>query len=602
MKAPRYGFTIAVDRHGPLSLQQQVRQRIIDALSHGTLRPGRRLPSSRLLARQTGVSRNTITLAYDALLAEGHLESRARSGIYVSADLRVERVTTGRRGLRRPVAAGERSAAAVDEPGFRVPPNWLQYPYPFIDGCIEPELLPVEGWREALRLAFSRQDLLRWGTTGGDADDARFVDELRTKVLPSWGLDAGPDEVLATVSGQQALHLVMGTLLERGTPVIFDADIDAEVQRQALARGATLSTLDWEGNSARLAAPLPRGAVVLVGSRRATAGTVKTRERAAALLQAAAESQARIVESVHGADLLGPDRDAVTLRSLARSDLVIAVGSLGAVTALGTAPGVVHGDARLIARIRELRRHSGAAFPTGMQRAWAYFIGLGHYAGALARANVRLLERRTALRDALNHYLHRFVRIETHPASSAYWITGGPQWNAAHLARAAANVGVLIEPIAVAGETAQLCMGVTSIRADRIRTGVQELARIVRADPQLGSRALRDEAVVPLAGAALQRALSGATLLYNTVYGEPCTIRLASDGTLSGRAGYADEDRDSGRWWVEGNRWYRQWQHWSYGESLGLITVIDGDQVRWFNADGLYIDTAVIVRRRGARQ
>ena len=81
MKAPPFGFSIAVDRQGPLSLQLQVRQRIIDALSLGVLRPGRRLPSTRLLARQTGVSRNTITLAYDALLAEGHLESRARSGI-----------------------------------------------------------------------------------------------------------------------------------------------------------------------------------------------------------------------------------------------------------------------------------------------------------------------------------------------------------------------------------------------------------------------------------------------------------------------------------------------------------------------------------------
>jgi GntR family transcriptional regulator/MocR family aminotransferase len=601
MKAPRYGFSIAVDRHGPLSLQLQVRQRIIDALSLGILRPGRRLPSTRLLAKQTGVSRNTITLAYDALLAEGHLESRARSGIYVPASPQVERVTTGRRGLRQPPAAGERGAAARDEPGFRVPPNWLQYPYPFIDGCIEPELLPIEGWREALRLSFSKQDLLRWGTTGGDADDARFVDELRTKVLPAWGVDAGPDEVLATVSGQQALHLVMASLLERSTPVIFDAGIDPGAQRQVLARGATASALRWEGTGNRLAAPLPRGAVLLVGSRRATPGTIRTRERAAALLHAAAESGVTIVECVHDADLLETGRDTMTLRSLARGEQVIAVGSLGAVTALGTAPGVVHGNARLIARIRELRRHTGAEFPSGMQRAWAYFIGLGHYAGALARANVRLLERRTALRDALNHYLHRFVRIETRPASSAYWISGGPQWNAAHLARAAADLGVLIEPVSATGETAQFCMGITSIRAERIRAGVQELARIVRADPQLGSRTLREETVAPLAGAALQRALAGATLLYNTVYGEPCTIRLGSDGTLSGRAGYSNEDRDSGRWWVEGDRWYRQWQHWAYGESLGLITLIDGEQVRWFNADGLFIDTAVIVRRRGTR-
>ena len=601
MKAPRFGFSINVDRQGPLSLQQQVRQRIIDALSHGVLRPGRRLPSSRLLASQTGLSRNTITLAYDALLAEGHLESRARSGIYVPAKAPAERVTTGRRGLRRAAAAGERGAAPKEEPGFRVPPNWLQYPHPFIDGCIEPELLPVDGWREALRLAFSKHDLLRWGTTGGDSDDARFIDELRTKVLPAWGLDAGPDEVLATVSSQQALHLVLAALIERGTPVICDSGLDSEVQRQAQQRGATVAPLRWDGTGARLLSAIPRGAVLLAGSRRATPGTIRTRERAAALLQAATGNRATIVEFVHGADLLEPEHETITLHGLARGEQVVSVGALAAVTALGTAPGIVHGDARLIARIRALRRHGGAEFPGGMQRAWAYFIGLGHYAGALARANVRLLERRTALRDALNHYLHRFVRIETRQGSSAYWISGGPHWNAAHVARAAANSGVLIEPISAAGESAQFCMGVTSIRTERIRAGVQELARIVRADRQLGSRTLREERVTPLAGSALQRALAGATLLYNTVYGEPCTISLANDGTLSGRAGYSNEDRDIGRWWVDGDRWYRQWQHWAYGESLGLITVIEGEQLRWYNADGLFIDTAVIVRRRSTR-
>jgi GntR family transcriptional regulator/MocR family aminotransferase len=69
---------------------------------------------------------------------------------------------------------------------------------------------------------------------------------------------------------------------------------------------------------------------------------------------------------------------------------------------------------------------------------------------------------------------------------------------------------------------------------------------------------------------------------------------------LSGRSGYSNEDRDTGRWWVEGGLWFRQWQHWAYGEALGLQTVIEGEQVRWFNGDGLLIDTAVIVRRRRA--
>ena len=110
MKASKLDFILTVDPKSPMSLQQQVRQRIVDAISHGTLRPGRRLPASRQLAHQARVSRNTITLAYDSLLAEGHLQSRPRSGIYVAPNVQLERVTTGRRGLRH--------AASID-PGPR---------------------------------------------------------------------------------------------------------------------------------------------------------------------------------------------------------------------------------------------------------------------------------------------------------------------------------------------------------------------------------------------------------------------------------------------------------------------------------------------------
>jgi GntR family transcriptional regulator/MocR family aminotransferase len=77
---------------------------------------------------------------------------------------------------------------------------------------------------------------------------------------------------------------------------------------------------------------------------------------------------------------------------------------------------------------------------------------------------------------------------------------------------------------------------------------------------------------------------------------EPCTIEVRADGNLIGRAGYANDDRDTGRWWIEDDRWFRQWRIWAYGEVAGFNTIIDGDQVRWFNTEGLLVDTAVIVR------
>src|SRR3546814_4662625 len=70
---------------------------LVDAMHRAVLRPGQRLPSSRQLAERIGVSRNTVSLAYDALLADGYLSSRSRSGVYVAADVAGTRIGASRR-------------------------------------------------------------------------------------------------------------------------------------------------------------------------------------------------------------------------------------------------------------------------------------------------------------------------------------------------------------------------------------------------------------------------------------------------------------------------------------------------------------------------
>jgi GntR family transcriptional regulator/MocR family aminotransferase len=206
-----------------------------------------------------------------------------------------------------------------------------------------------------------------------------------------------------------------------------------------------------------------------------------------------------------------------------------------------------------------------------------------------------------ALRDALNHYLHKFVDIETLPGASAYWVRLRGEGDARELARRAAAVGVLIEPVRLDGDPEALCMGISSIGEPRIRAGVVALSRLIRGDLALAPHHLGEEGIAPLRGRALKQAMAGATLLYNTVYGDPCTLEIRADGQLVGTAGYAGEDCDIGRWWLSDDRWHRQWQRWAYAEPAGYSVVVDGDQLRWYGDDGLLADTAVITRRNAGR-
>lgn len=65
---------------------------------------------------------------------------------------------------------------------------------------------------------------------------------------------------------------------------------------------------------------------------------------------------------------------------------------------------------------------------------------------------------------------------------------------------------------------------------------------------------------------------------------------------MEGTAGYANEDRDSGRWWCEDNLWYRQWSRWAYGEASGYFVTLDGQHIRWYNTSGRLVDDAILVR------
>ncbi len=582
-------LNIVLDPAGPLSLQHQLRYRIVHAIHSGVLRPGRRLPSSRALAARIGVSRNTVGLAYDALIAEGHLVSRARSGIFVASDTPGGRVAAGQAIAGRESALAGRLAAAPDDGGFRCPNNWHLYPFPFLDGRIDPELLPVAEWREAMRLASARHEALEWNRGSGDGDDPMLLDELRGKVLPGRGIDAGLDQLLVTLSARHALQLVGDLLVRRGVPVVLEAPVDAAFERRMRERGADVSPLDPD-----LARPLPPGAVVVTSARRAfEAGSARPQR----LLDAVAAADGVLVEHAPPSAASDDDRLAPALRALDAEGRVIHVGSLVRAVSCGEPPGVVATVPAVIERLRQLRRSQGAAPPLVLQRAWAHFIGLGHYSAALARAARVLRRRRTALRDALNHHLHERASIRTLPGASAYWLRLADEVDLRELARRAAAVGVLVEPARLDDGHDALCMGVTSLPEARIRDGVRALSRLLRDDLAPAPHRLDRDPVAPLRGRALRRAMSGVRLLYNTVYGEPCTLELHADGGMAGVAGAGGEDCDQGRWWIEGDLWCRQWRQWAYGEVAAFSIVIDGDQLRWYSEAGMLVDTAVIIRR-----
>ena len=85
---------ITVDPKAETSLQAQIREAVVEAILARAILPGDKLPSSRMLATQLGVSRNTVVLAYQALIDTGFVQPRERSGYIVSIDAPVSRLVS----------------------------------------------------------------------------------------------------------------------------------------------------------------------------------------------------------------------------------------------------------------------------------------------------------------------------------------------------------------------------------------------------------------------------------------------------------------------------------------------------------------------------
>ena len=468
-----------------VGLQAQVREMLVTAILSRRLQPGERVPSSRAMAQHLSVARNTVTLAYQALVADGYLESRDRSGYVVAADAPVtdhaasapERAIRDgdgmfwRRRLRRSFAGLDR----VDKPL-----NWREYPYPFIYGQADPSLFNHSDWRDCARRALGMRNFEAMAGDRGEADDPLLIDYIRARTLPRRGVTAAPEEVLVTMGAQNALFLLAALFCEGGARVAIEDPCYPDLRTTLTRFGAQVIPVPVDEHGMVIDGRLADADVVFVTpSHQAPTTATMPLDRRRALLAAAERHDLIVVEDDYDFELGFLQRPYPALKSLDRTGRVIYIGSFSKSLFPGLRLGYMAAPEPVIAEARALRflmlRH-----PPGLaQRTAAYFLALGHHDALINRLRDAFAQRRDAMERALESVGLGAARAPRF-GGAAFWTEAPAGVDTGLLAERLRSQGVLIEaggPFFADGRSSRhMRLGYSAIRSETIPAGIAIVA------------------------------------------------------------------------------------------------------------------------------
>ncbi|NIP46098.1 MAG: aminotransferase class I/II-fold pyridoxal phosphate-dependent enzyme [Gammaproteobacteria bacterium] len=471
------------------SLQSQLREMMVRAILGGHILPGSAVPSCRQLAKQLGVARNTVVLAYQHLVDEGYLVARERSGYYVNQDILAGRVSADAAEPRSgDMFAPEWSERLRTTPShwrqIVKPKDWLEYPYPFIYGQCDLALFPVADWRECSRRALSVGAIRGWARDSVDSDDPELLEQIHTRLLPRRGVWASPDEILITVGAQHALYLLASLLFGDDTAVGIEDP--GYVDARTIFRMTAARVIGLPVDESGLAADEKLDAcdyVYVTPSHQSPTTVTMPLERRHQLLARSVDSDFVIIEDDYESEFNFMGQPTPALKSLDHSNRVVYVGSLSKTLAPGLRLGYMVGPKELIDEARALRRLMLRHPPANNERAVALFLSLGHHDSLVRRLSHAYKERWQVMGEALARHLPESARMPAFGGTS-YWVKGPADLDARVLSERAADRGILIEPGDVFFFSDDpprnfFRMGFSSIPVDRIEPGIEILAGIV---------------------------------------------------------------------------------------------------------------------------
>lgn len=451
---------IELDDARRVPLYEQLFAGLQVAIATGRIAPGTRLPASRTLAGDLGVSRTTVLEAFRKLRSEGYVESRVGDGTYVTETLPEKSMrasAASRNGgpssnsaAVRPSSFAESTRPRISRRGERMhrigasalPRDEVR---PLLPGVPALSEFPHANWRRYLERAAKRTDtrLLHYPDPQGHRSlRVAIAEYLRV----SRGLDCSAEQVVITTGSQQALSLLARLLLDPGEPAWIEDPGYLGARRALLAAGARLVPVPVDEEGIEVSAGEDRepdpALVYVTPSHQFPLAVTMSEARRRQLLDWSRERGAWVIEDDYDGEYRFEDRPLSALRGLGDSNRIIHVGTLSKMLFPALRLGYAVLPAELVEPYLAVRQVAEDAPSPLLQLATAEFIEEGDFARHIRRMRVLYRERRDALLAALAAECEDVVGVRPAEAGMHLSLRLPEEIDARAVSRAAARRGV----------------------------------------------------------------------------------------------------------------------------------------------------------------
>jgi GntR family transcriptional regulator/MocR family aminotransferase len=412
-------FAAILDSSVEAPLQKQLYEQWRGAVLTGRFAPGARVPSTRDLARSLGVSRTTVTHAYEQLIAEGYLEAAHGSGTYVCAALPEEMLRPALPNDGRPASVGGELRFRLsrygrelrERPGyFRSHPrgtisftNWL------------PDLnhFPVALWARLVARAARHADIGSFDYDSRSLGYAPLRREIARYLAVSRAVRCEPDQVIVCNGSQQALDLCARILVDRGDSIAVEDPGYLGARQIFLSHGARLRPIpvDEDGMMTNRLRRMRPKLVYVTPSHQFPAGSSMTLARRLELLEWARGSGAVILEDDYDSEYRFDGKPSPSLQGLSAGAPVIYLGTFSKVLFPGLRLGYMVAPRGLVPVLERAKWVADRQCPILEQAVLASFLADGHLERHIRRMRVIYARRREVLEQALLEEFGDRVRI-----------------------------------------------------------------------------------------------------------------------------------------------------------------------------------------------